>query len=43
MTDIPVLTFITKTGSGKTTLMEKLIAEFKRRGGAFPLALPWRL
>lgn len=30
--DVPVVTIIGKSGSGKTALMEKLIAEFKRRG-----------
>ena len=29
---VPVLTIIAKSGSAKTTLMERLIAELKQRG-----------
>jgi len=29
---IPVISVVAKSGTGKTTLLEKLIAELKRRG-----------
>ena len=32
MTTVPVLSIVAKSGTGKTTLLEKLIAELKHRG-----------
>jgi molybdopterin-guanine dinucleotide biosynthesis protein len=29
---VPIVSIVGKSGSGKTVLMEQLIAEFKRRG-----------
>ena len=32
MSDIPIFSFVAFSGTGKTTLLEKLVAELKRRG-----------
>ena len=36
---IPLLSFVGKSGVGKTTLIEKLVAELKRRGSPAELAI----